>query len=79
VDKELDQETKISIGAAPETGEADAADRLIGKVIEGKYEIVGFLGSGGFSRVYKAVHKELKRNLEDTRRGICIAIVDRSP
>lgn len=45
----------------PEHPEAPAVDPMIGQVFADKYEIVGILGEGGMSMVYKARHKYMDR------------------
>lgn len=39
------------------------ADPLLGRIIDGKYEILSFVGMGGMSEVYRARHLELGRVL----------------
>jgi Protein kinase domain len=38
-------------------GEADAANPLLGAVIDGKYQVQGVLGKGGMGTVFRAVHQ----------------------
>ena len=39
------------------------SDALIGQMFAGKYEIISLLGEGGMSRVYKARHRYMKRDV----------------
>lgn len=60
----LDEKEAIrqpEILASKEDGPASGADPLIGTVLDNKYRIDQFLGEGGFSRVYKATHLQLKK------------------
>ncbi|MBZ0118700.1 MAG: serine/threonine protein kinase, partial [Sandaracinaceae bacterium] len=45
----------------PETAADPTA--LIGRVLDGRYEVTGLLGVGGIGRVYRAKHRKLKRDV----------------
>ncbi len=38
-------------------------DPLVGTILDGKYQILSFIGVGGMSRVYKAAHIDLNRQI----------------
>ncbi|HEX7958228.1 MAG TPA: protein kinase family protein, partial [Pyrinomonadaceae bacterium] len=48
------QTAGVEPGAAGESARAGGGDSLVGRVLDGKYEVVAPLGSGGMGAVYRA-------------------------
>ena len=72
-DETLSSDDDFSAGSIPRPkarknatklkGTAYDVDRLVGKVVGGHYQILSYLGEGGMSRIYKAKHLHLNKEV----------------